>query len=416
MISDDTHPKINGNERHSMNRNRVIWTTVTTLCTVIGGVVGYVIALYYSQVKILGSRLLMPKSAGGDLLVPESSRWPLFIVLSLGFAVIFTRLGSWLADHFVGFIERVRVRRLNRQPLTAVDRVLGITGALLGMIFGVLLTLPLANRATEQSNWLIAQFCAIVVCTVLGMKLMLGMRYEMLRVFPKLDSEAEVEEARGAMPKLLDTNIIIDGRIAELCKTGFLEGPLLVPGFVIDEVQYLADSTSDSLKRTRGKRGLDVLKEIKDITEIKPGSDPSKSETIPLVHFSMEIPASVAAVETVDGKLVALAKEMHAAIITNDFNLNRVAELHGVRVLNLNELAQSLKPIVVPGEEMDLMLVKEGDRPGQGVGYLDDGTLVVVSGAEHRIGQTCRIVISQLRQTVAGKMIFADLKIRDAGR
>ncbi len=405
-----------------MKIQRAVWTTSTLLCSIFGAVVGYVIASYYSQVTVGTVGLQFPRSPLRDQFilfwlrplvkdpfVPPSAVPPLFIVLTLGFAVIFFRIGSWVADHLVGLIGRIH-------SMTVVDRVLGIAGALLGMIFGVLLTLPLANLASEQSIWLSVQLMALMVCAGFGMSLMMGMRNEMLRVFPKLDSKSDVEEARGAVPKLLDTNIIIDGRITELCKTGFLEGPLIVPGFVLDEVQYLADSSSDSLRRARGKRGLDVLKAIKDLTEIKPGSAPEQNETTPLVRFLIDVPASVAAVETVDGKLVALAKEMHAAIVTNDFNLNRVAEIHGVRVLNLNELAQSLKPVVVPGEEMDLMLVKEGDRPGQGVGYLDDGTLVVVSDAGHHIGQTCRIVISQLRQTVAGKMIFADLKTRDAGR
>jgi uncharacterized protein YacL len=405
-----------------MNRNRVIWTTITTLCTVIGAVVGYVISSYYSQVTYVGDRLQFPRSgvrdqlvpfwtrtSPADPLVPPSALWPLFIVLTLGFAVIFVRLGSWIADHGVGFVERVRS---NRETTAAVDRVLGIVGALLGMIFGVLLTLPLANRASEQGSWLFMQFGAIVVCTVFGMRLMMGMRSEMLRVFPQLDDEPKAEEPPAVIPKLLDTNIIIDGRIAEVCRTGFVEGPIWVPSFVLHEVQHIADS-ADPLRRSKGKRGLDVLTAISHITIPSPDG---KKPPMPLVRVLTDIPPSVKGIETVDAKLVALAKEINAAIITNDFNLKPVAELQGVRVLNLNELTQSLKPVVLPGEEMDLLLVKEGNQQGQAVGYLEDGTMVVVGDASRRIGETCRVVINTLHQTVTGKMIFADLKVKDAPR
>ena len=390
-----------------MNVNRSIWTSLTTLSSILGGIVGYVIASYYSQFRIKDDQLLPPNSkvTGGDPFVPLSAQWPLIIVLTIGFAVIFFRLGSWLADHLVELMGRIH-------STSAVDRVLGIAGALLGMIIGVLLTLPLANIASEQSIWLVVQFSVLAVCTASCMALMMGMRPEVLRVFPQLEQKPEVAEPTLGTMKLLDTNIIIDGRIAEICKTGFLEGPLVVPSFVLDEVQYFADS-SDSLRRARGRRGLEVLNAVNDIRVLKPGSDPANKETVPLVRVLNDIPPAVRHVETVDGKLVALAKELHAAIVTNDFNLKGVAQLQGVRVLNLNELAQSLKPVVLPGEEMDLLLVKEGNQPGQGVGYLEDGTMVVVGDASRHVGETCRVVISSVYQTVAGKMIFADLKTKD---
>jgi uncharacterized protein YacL len=237
---------------------------------------------------------------------------------------------------------------------------------------------------------------------------MMGMRREMLRVFPQLDSESEIEQNSGSIPKLLDANIIIDGRVATLCQTGFLEGPIWVPSFVLNEVQHFADS-SDSLRRAKGRRGLEVLKEAGQIMMRKPGTSPDTG-TVPLVRVLNEIPLSVQSVETVDAKLVALAKEIGAAIVTNDFNLKPVAELQGVRVLNLNELVQSLKPVVLPGEEIDLRLTKEGNHPGQAVGHLEDGTMIVVSDGAGHVGETCRVVITQLHQTVTGKMFFADMK------
>lgn len=384
-----------------MNVKRAIWTTLTVLCAIIGAIIGYGIASYYTGIKIDGLRLLAPGNKDGDILVPSSSQGPLFIVLTLGFSVIFFRGGSRLGDMLVGQTSHVHT-------LSAVDRVLAIVGALLGMIFGVCLMLPLASLANENGLYLILQFCVLAVCAAMGMALMMGMRSEMLRVFPQLDSESEIEDPCGGFPKLLDTNIIIDGRISALCNTGFLEGPIWVPSFVLNEVQHIADS-ADSLRRAKGRRALEVLKEAGQIMVHKPNAAPLTAP-LPLVRVMNEIPLSVQNIETVDAKLVALAKEIGAAIVTNDFNLKPVAELQGVRVLNLNELVQSLKPVVLPGEEINLLLAKEGNHPGQAVGYLDDGTMIVVSDGAGHVGQTCPVVITQLHQTLTGKMFFADLK------
>jgi len=211
------------------------------------------------------------------------------------------------------------------------------------------------------------------------------------------------------VPKLLDSNIIIDGRMAEVCKTGFIDGPLLVPTFVLNEVQFIADS-ADSMRRGRGRRGLDVLNQMHEIMVPQWNARTKAMEDVPIVRVFEDIPPEVRRIETVDAKLVALAKYLNAAVMTNDFNLNRVAELQGVPVLNVNQLVQSLKPVVLPGEEMTLLVLKEGKEPGQGIGYLEDGTMVVVSDAHRHLGETCKVVISSVYQTVAGKMIFAELK------
>lgn len=231
----------------------------------------------------------------------------------------------------------------------------------------------------------------------------------MLRLFPQLE-EQKTFGGRGARPKFLDTNIIIDGRLHDLCKTGFIEGPIYVPTFVLEEVQHIADS-SDSIRRARGRRGLDVLNAMKELTE--PQMVNGAQVLVPVVHVLGEFPVEVNRIHAVDSKLVALAREYDGVIITNDFNLNKVAELQGVRVLNLNELAQAIKPVVLPGEEMQITLVKEGKEPTQGVGYLEDGTMVVVSEASERIGETCAVIISTVYQTVAGKMIFAELRDKE---
>jgi uncharacterized protein YacL len=189
--------------------------------------------------------------------------------------------------------------------------------------------------------------------------------------------------------KVLDTSVIIDGRIADICATGFLEGTLVVPQFVLRELQQVADS-SDSLKRNRGRRGLDILQKIQKMSN---------------VHVQI-VETDYPEVREVDLKLIELALHINGKIVTNDFNLNKVAQLRGVQVLNINELANSLKPVVLPGEAMRVFVLKEGKEAGQGVGYLDDGTMVVVDQARKALGKTIEVVVTSVLQTTAGKMIF----------
>jgi uncharacterized protein YacL len=189
--------------------------------------------------------------------------------------------------------------------------------------------------------------------------------------------------------KVLDTSVIIDGRIADICATGFLEGTLVVPQFVLRELQQVADS-SDSLKRNRGRRGLDILQKVQKMANVR----------VQIVETDYP------EVREVDLKLIELALHLNGKIVTNDFNLNKVAQLRGVPVLNINELANSLKPVVLPGEVMRVFVLKEGKEAGQGVGYLDDGTMVVVDQARRALGKTIEVVVTSVLQTTAGKMIF----------
>ena len=193
--------------------------------------------------------------------------------------------------------------------------------------------------------------------------------------------------------KILDTSVIIDGRISDITETGFLEGPLLIPQFVLNELQHIADS-SDPVKRTRGKRGLEVLQHIQ------------KQASVDVRIVDKDFPS----VREVDAKLIELAKEVHGKIITNDSNLNKVAQLQGIEVLNINALANSLKPVVLPGEEMNVKILKEGKEMGQGIAYLDDGTMIVVDNGRKQIGKTLDVVVTSVLQTPAGRMIFARLK------
>ena len=193
--------------------------------------------------------------------------------------------------------------------------------------------------------------------------------------------------------KILDTSVIIDGRIADITETGFIEGALIIPQFVLNELQHIADS-SDSVKRTRGKRGLEVLHHLQ------------KQAGVDVRIMDKDYPA----IKEVDSKLIELAKEVRGKIITNDSNLNKVAELQGIEVLNINELTNSLKPVVLPGEEINVKILKEGKEMGQGVAYLDDGTMIVVDNGRRQMGKTIDVTVTSVLQTPAGRMIFARLK------
>jgi len=195
---------------------------------------------------------------------------------------------------------------------------------------------------------------------------------------------------RGEIPKILDTSVIIDGRIADACETGFIEGPFIIPQFMLRELQHIADS-SESLRRQRGRRGLDILNRLQ------------KDTSIPFRITDIDVEG----VREVDDKLVILAKQLRCPILTNDYNLNRVAELQGVLVLNINELANAVKAVYIPGETMEVQVIQEGKESGQGVGYLDDGTMVVIEDGKDYIDQLIPVVVTKVLQTAAGRMIFA---------
>jgi len=269
----------------------------------------------------------------------------------------------------------------------------------LGIIIGLAITTPfliLLARSPAVGLPISALLCFAFV--YLGIRAAMGMRDEFL-FMPRpgavraIDgSEVEVDHC-----KILDTNVIIDGRIADICRAGFIEGTMYVPGFVLDELQRIADS-SDPLKRARGRRGLDILNAMQ------------KEHHLLVRVLDHKIAHLVSRNEEVDSRLVTLAKQLNGSIITNDFNLNKVAELQGVTVLNVNELANALKPVVLPGEEMHVEVIREGKEPQQGLAYLDDGTMIVVEDGRRCIGATIDVVVTSVLQTVAGKMIFARVK------
>ena len=284
---------------------------------------------------------------------------------------------------FILFAE-IRIRRLSVKTLlgAAIGSILGILGA-------SLISLMVARMSLLQ-NWpaaeTLVQLLVLILMTYIG--LISGANkgeYLDLSSFGGIFTE----NASRKTSKVLDTSVIIDGRVADICKTGFLEGALVVPHFVLRELQQIADS-ADSAKRNRGRRGLDVLEKIKSVPGV----------TVQIVE--KDYPD----VKEVDLKLIELAKETSAKIVTNDFNLNKVSQLRGVDVLNINELANALKPVVLPGETMKVFILKEGKEYNQGVAYLDDGTMVVVDNARRMIGKTIATQVTSVLQTTAGKMIF----------
>jgi len=264
---------------------------------------------------------------------------------------------------------------------------------LLGLVVGILvsriISFPISFIIPDEERFFIQIFLSGLLGylgVILGVKRAEGFHiYDIVRALRGGASDENI--------KILDTSVIIDGRIADICETGFLEGTFVVPQFILQELQYIADS-SDPLKRARGRRGLDILHKIQKMADLN------------VRIIEEDFPK----IKDVDSKLVALAKILNAKIITNDFNLNKVAELQGVAVLNINELANAVKPVVLPGETMKVFILKEGKEVGQGVAYLDDGTMVVVENARRFIGKNVEVAVTSVLQTTAGRMIFTKLK------
>jgi uncharacterized protein YacL len=284
------------------------------------------------------------------------------------------------------------------EALSTAEFVTAVAGLLLGLLMGLLLGLPLSQLDPPFGTWL-----------PLGVSIFLGLGMTGLTVAKRRDlliaaeavglvrrpSTAEPARAAQGEPRIVvDTSAIIDGRIAEIVESGFIYGTLVIPRFVLDELQHIADS-SDALRRNRGRRGLEILNRMQK----EPGT--------PVEIVEDDIPDIV----EVDAKLVALARARSRVILTNDFNLNRVAELQGVRVMNINSLANAVKPAVLPGEEIRVRVIQEGKEPGQGVGFLDDGTMIVVEGGARHIDHDLDVAVTRVLQTVAGRMIFAQPRL-----
>ncbi len=284
-----------------------------------------------------------------------------------------------------------------RKRLTDVSArtlVYGLIGLIVGLVVAALLAYPLSLLPDLFGS--ILPFIAALLFGYLGIILFVSRQKELqkvIRTFSKggaAEEKEEGESSQGLRRILVDTSAIIDGRIADIAQTGFIPGRLLIPRFVLNELQYVSDS-ADDLRRQRGRRGMEVLSELQ--------KDPSFPVTITDID--------VEGIREVDERLVVLARQLSCPILTNDYNLNRVAELQGVSVLNINELANAVKAILLPGETLEMKIIQEGKEYGQGVGYMEDGTMVVVENGHKHIGKTIQITVSKVLQTAAGRMIFA---------
>ena len=322
------------------------------------------------------------------------------IVVGLVVGILFYLISPWIFSKVREFVK-ILDKEISKYPQT--DILLGVVGLIVGLVIAYLLVGGLLGSISGMP--LIKMILSIIIYIFMGyigVKITLKSRDDLFNInkLSRLTTALNKEKSskKGVVenkipPKVLDTSVIIDGRIADICKTGFIEGKLVIPRFVLNELQHIADS-SDDLKRVRGRRGLDILNSIQKEMDMEVEISDVDFEDIP----------------EVDSKLLKLAETINGKVVTNDFNLNKVAQFQGVEVLNINELANAVKPVAIPGEEMIVQVVKEGKEHSQGIAYLDDGTMIVVDGGKKYMGQTISVLVTSVLQTPAGRMIFGKPK------
>ena len=359
--------------------------------TILGLVIGYIVSEGILTV-VRGFKIHIIKGAIATTIF--------YIFCMLLFGIIFYFISPGLYKLISSTIDKMEK---NIQRLSAQELIFGSVGTLIGLIIAAFIGAPFSGifSGIHPAIGPIIFVLLELIAAIIGAEIFIKKRDDIsstLLIFKKnniRDKEKE-KKSKGSIKstaKVLDTSVIIDGRIFDLCKTGFIEGTLVIPSFVLDELRHISDS-SDSLKRNRGRRGLDILnkiqKELEIETEIWEGDFKEIAE--------------------VDSKLLKLAQKLNGKVITNDFNLNKVAEFQGVPVLNINDLANAIKPVVLPGEEMKIVVIKDGKESTQGIGYLDDGTMIVVEGGRKFIGEEIFVIVTSVLQTSAGRMIFAKPK------
>jgi uncharacterized protein YacL len=355
-------------------REGIVIRNIRLLGAALGGLVGLALAA--------SARLFEQSPMGGWLLAAWVVAW-----IVVGFAIL-----PYLTVVPAGWL----IRQI--EELSTAEFVTAVVGLLLGLLMGLLLGLPLAAFPDPFGKWLPLGVSLFLGLGMLGFTVAkredLIVAAEAIGLVRRPNPDADRAATTGDPRIVVDTSAIIDGRIKDIVESGFLYGTLVVPKFVLDELQHIADS-SDTLRRNRGRRGLEILAQMQ------------KDSPTPIEIIDDPVPG----VAEVDAKLVALARVRSKAILTNDYNLNRVAELQGVRVLNVNSLANAVKPAVLPGEELRVRVIQEGKEAGQGVGFLDDGTMIVVEGGVRYIDKDLDVSVTRVLQTVAGRMIFAQPRL-----
>ncbi|NLI54700.1 MAG: PIN domain nuclease [Clostridiales bacterium] len=313
----------------------------------------------------------------------------LYVIVGILFGIIFFIISPKIIDGIRGFFQKLE-HRLTEMP--ALDILFGVIGIMIGLLFAFLLSLIVQTINVPVLPEIIT-LLLYVICGYYGGYVGVTRRSELMDGAARRGHQAKRLAASDARPKVLDTSVIIDGRIYDICKTGFLEGKIVVPAFVLRELRHIADS-SDAMKRSRGRRGLDILQSMQQELELRVEVEEKDYDDV----------------NEVDLKLLRLAADIGGILVTNDYNLNKVAAVQNMPVLNINDLANAVRSVLLPGEELPLAIVKEGKEAGQGVGYLPDGTMVIVESGRKHIGETMDIVVTSALQTSAGRLVFAKLR------
>ncbi len=313
----------------------------------------------------------------------------LYAIVGILFGIIFFIISPKIIDGVRGFFQRLE-RRLTEMP--ALDILFGVIGIMIGLLFAYLLSLIVRTINVPVLPGIIT-LLLFILCGYYGGYIGITRRPELMEGAVRRGHSGKGAASLDARPKVLDTSVIIDGRIYDICKTGFLEGKIVVPAFVLRELRHIADS-SDAMKRSRGRRGLDILHSMQRELEQRVVVEERDYDDV----------------DEVDLKLLRLASDLCGILVTNDYNLNKVAAVQNMPVLNINDLANAVRSVLLPGEELPLAIVREGKESGQGVGYLPDGTMVIVENGRKHIGETQDIVVTSALQTSAGRLVFAKLR------
>jgi uncharacterized protein YacL len=374
-------------------KSRIVQRILRGLVTLLGAGVGIGLAMLGLRISALNN----PNQTA-----PLETLMLLYGACALVGGLIFFILSPLIIRKF-SELGNALEKQMDNMPMHQV--LTSTVGLITGLVIAVLVTQILQFVGAS----IVTTAFSGIVYVVLGYTgLNIGRKRGKEMQLPLMEAPAQGKERRfgfmrSVVPvstaKILDTSVIIDGRVFDICKTGFLEGELVIPQFVLAELRHIADS-SDALRRNRGRRGLDVLGRIQSELKIPVRIEDTDYDDV----------------AEVDVKLLRLARQLGGIVVTNDYNLNKVAGVTGVKVLNINELANAVKPVVLPGEEMTIQIVREGKEPGQGVGYLDDGTMIVVDNARRHVGETIDVVVTTVLQTSAGRMIFTRIKAYDASK
>lgn len=357
---------------------------IRSIFTIIGIICGYILSVIILDIGIIDKVSIFNKLIDRNIF-----KFILSLILGIIFYIISPKIYHYIKI-CIEYIEN------SIKKLSASEIIYGGFGAFVSLIITSLIGLPL-NGIDLYGLGPVLFLLLNLIFAIIFANIFIEKREDISNILLNLKKnsikEKKMKNTINISPKVLDTSVIIDGRIFDICQTGFIEGPLIIPNFVLDELRHISDS-ADSLKRNRGRRGLDILNKIQ------------KELNIETQIYEEDFPE----IQEVDSKLLKLAQTLNGKVITNDFNLNKVAEVQGVPVLNINDLANSIKPVSIPGEEMRVIVVKDGKEASQGIAYLDDGTMIVIEDGKKYIGEQIVVNVTSVLQTSAGRMIFAKPK------